>query len=97
MYEGCKLALAPLMKNEADETGGQKGPATRDELFALFGELKAAISDLDMDGMEHAVHRLAEYTYPEDQQTLLVQLKEAVANLDVDTCQEMLTQWEACY
>jgi hypothetical protein len=44
-----------------------------------------------------AVHKLTEYTYPADQQSLLVQLKEAVANLDVDTCQDVLAQWEACY
>jgi CheY-like chemotaxis protein/HPt (histidine-containing phosphotransfer) domain-containing protein/two-component sensor histidine kinase len=97
MYEGCKIALAPFMKKEENEESGRKGTVTREELFAIFGELKAAISDLDMDGMENAVHRLTEYTYPEDQQALLVQMKEAVANLDVDACQDMLEQWEACY
>jgi CheY-like chemotaxis protein/HPt (histidine-containing phosphotransfer) domain-containing protein len=97
MYEGCKIALAPFMKKEENEESGRKGTVTREELFAIFGELKAAISDLDMDGMENAVHRLTEYTYPEDQQALLVQMKEAVANLDVDACQNMLEQWEACY
>jgi HPt (histidine-containing phosphotransfer) domain-containing protein len=97
MYEGCKIALAPFMKKEESEESGRKGTATREELFAIFGELKAAISDLDMDGMENAVHRLTEYTYPEDQQALLVQMKDAVANLDVDACQNMLEQWEGCY
>jgi hypothetical protein len=85
------------MKKEENEENGRKGTVTREELFAIFGELKTAISDLDMDGMENAVHRLTEYTYPEDQQALLVQMKEAVANLDVDACQNMLEQWEACY
>jgi HPt (histidine-containing phosphotransfer) domain-containing protein len=97
MYEGCKIALAPLMKKEESDEGGQKGPAPKDKLFAMFGELQTALSDLDMDGMESAVHKLTEYTYPADQQSLLVQLKEAVANLDVDTCQDVLAQWEACY
>jgi signal transduction histidine kinase/CheY-like chemotaxis protein/HPt (histidine-containing phosphotransfer) domain-containing protein len=96
MYEGCKLALAPLMKSEESESTALKGPAAREELSAMFKELRDAVDDLDMDGMESAVKKLAEYTYPEDQQALLVQLKDAVANLDVDACQTLLEQWEEC-
>lgn len=44
--------------------------------------------------MEGSVRKLAEYTYPEEQQLLLVQLKDAVENLDVDTCSIMIEQWE---
>jgi signal transduction histidine kinase/CheY-like chemotaxis protein/HPt (histidine-containing phosphotransfer) domain-containing protein len=93
MYADCQTALAPFMKDE-DAGEPKKGSIARDELITLFGELRTAIDNLDMDKMEETVHTIAEYTYPDEQQALLDRLKEAVENLDVDTCTIMIEQWE---
>jgi signal transduction histidine kinase/CheY-like chemotaxis protein/HPt (histidine-containing phosphotransfer) domain-containing protein len=94
MYADCQAALAPFMEDEDAAAEPQKGAISAEELTKLFGELRQAIDDLDMDKIDEAVQKLAEYTYPEEQKALLEQLKEAAENMDVDTCLIMIEQWE---
>jgi CheY-like chemotaxis protein/HPt (histidine-containing phosphotransfer) domain-containing protein len=94
MYAECQTALAPFMQDEDAAAEPQKGAISAEELTSLFGELRQAIDDLDMDKIDEAVQKLAEYTYPEEQKALLEQLKEAAENMDVDTCLIMIEQWE---
>jgi CheY-like chemotaxis protein/nitrogen-specific signal transduction histidine kinase len=94
MYAECQAVLAPFMEDEDAAAEPQKGAISAEELTSLFGELRQAIDDLDMDKIDDAVQKLAEYTYPEEQKALLEQLKEAAENMDVDTCLIMIEQWE---
>jgi CheY-like chemotaxis protein len=94
MYADCQASLAPFMEDEDAAAEPQKGAISAEELTKLFGELRQAIDDLDMDKIEESVQKIAEYTYPEEQQALLEQLKEAAENMDVDTCLIMIEQWE---
>jgi signal transduction histidine kinase/CheY-like chemotaxis protein/HPt (histidine-containing phosphotransfer) domain-containing protein len=94
MYADCQASLAPFMEDEDAAAEPQKGAISAEELTKLFGELRQAIDDLDMDKIEESVQKIAEYTYPEEQQALLEQLKEASENMDVDTCLIMIEQWE---
>jgi hypothetical protein len=82
------------MEDEDAAAEPQKGAISSEELTKLFGELRQAIDDLDMDKIDEGVQKIAEYSYPEEQQALLEQLKEAAENMDVDTCLIMIEQWE---
>jgi CheY-like chemotaxis protein len=94
MYADCQASLAPFMEDEDAAAEPQKGAISAEELTKLFGELRQAIDDLDMDKIDKGVQKIAEYTYPEEQKALLEQLKESAENMDVDTCLIMIEQWE---
>ena len=43
--------------------------------------------------MEQAVEQLKGYRYPTEQQGYFEQMKEAVSDIDVDACEEILAGW----
>ena len=61
--------------------------------FILMTVLTA--DNLDIDVMEEKLGGLDGFLYDEVQMSLLEQLREAVDNIDVDTCTEIVVRWEA--
>ena len=57
--------------------------------------MKEAADNLDIDVMEEKLGVLDGFLYDEVQMSLLEQLREAVDNIDVDTCTEIVVRWEA--
>ena len=57
--------------------------------------MRLAISDLDMDQMDAVIQEMERYSYQEGQKELFAQLKEAVEEMDVDACEEILDNWKA--
>ena len=91
-YMSYKSVLDPYVEKEEDPS--DKEPANPDTLKELFGKLKSAADELDLDGMEEAAASLNAYSYPEEQAGLLEELKEAVGNIDTDSCLEIISKWE---
>lgn len=63
-------------------------------LQQCFIKMKAALENLDSDEMETVLNEMNQHTYPPEQAELLKQLNEAVEEIDVDSCAEVLNTWE---
>ena len=56
--------------------------------------MRAAIDELDMDRMEEVASAMKEYSYSGKQGELFARMLEAVENIDVDACEEIMVEWE---
>ncbi|MDE5699405.1 MAG: response regulator, partial [Lachnospiraceae bacterium] len=92
MYESYHNILSPFFP-EKQETEG-KPPITADILTEVFAEMKQAIDDLDMDKMDDAIHTLDGYSFNDENHELYINLCEAVADMDPDACEEVITNWK---
>ena len=91
-YESYIQILAPFCGEK--EIKPDKGEIPEAKLRKLFADMRAAIDELDMDRMEEAAGAMKEYSYSGIQAELFGQLLEAVENIDVDTCEEIMADWE---
>ena len=55
--------------------------------------MTAAMDDLDMDAMNEVIARMKEYRYDDGAKELFAQLREAVEDLDIDRCEEIIRTW----
>lgn len=96
-YIKYKDVLEPFCtdrKKESGEQGAEKRKIPDDVLKSCFSEMRAAIEELDMDQMGEVVSKMDDYDYEGPQQELFEKLKEAVEDVDVDTCEAILKEWE---
>lgn len=91
-YESYIQVLAPFCGEQ--EIKPDKGEIPEAKLRKLFVDMRVAIDELDMDRMEEAADAMKEYSYSGKQEELFGQLLEAVENIDVDTCEEIMVEWE---
>lgn len=91
-YQAYIQVLAPFC--EEKEVKGNKGEISIDKLRESFADMRAAMDELDMDRMEEAADVMREYSYSGKQQELFEGLLEAVENIDVDACEEIMAEWE---
>jgi hypothetical protein len=92
-YLSYKEKLSPLFdKPEVDESS--KPEADMNSLKSLFGRLRVAVDDLDMDEMEAVIEEMGKYHYSGLWQSKYEALKEAVASMDVDECIVILDDWK---
>lgn len=89
-YIGYKDILSAYIQIESDE--GTE-PISREILLEVFEVLETALDNLELDAMEQAVEQLKGYRYPAEQQNYFHQLKEAVSDIDIDACEEILADW----
>ena len=52
------------------------------------------MEDLDMDRMEAVVQKMNHYHYEDWQKEMYARLKDAVEEIDVDSCETILQEWE---
>ena len=63
-------------------------------LSKLFINMRTALDNLDMDEMEEVAAEMKKYKYSGEEKELLEELLDAVEELDVDTCEEIMEEWE---
>lgn len=79
---------------EENKTAGQ-GKITKEVLGKAFGKIREALEELDMDTVGEMVLKLADYTFEGWQEELFAEIENAVENMDVEQCEELIEQWEA--
>lgn len=92
-YTGYIPVLAPFCEEE-EEAEESKEDISLTELIKDFADMRMAIEDLDMDKMEEVIRQMNHYSYSEWQRELFERLKEAVEEIDVDSCEAVLLDWE---
>jgi len=93
MYAHYRDILNPFFPEKQEDVKG-KPPITADILTDVFVEMKQAIDDLDMDKMDDAIHTLDGYSFDDENHELYINLCEAVADMDPDACEEVITKWK---
>ncbi|MCR5595047.1 MAG: PocR ligand-binding domain-containing protein [Lachnospiraceae bacterium] len=94
MFISYKDKLKYLFDDNADPVEDDKPEATYDILKSLFGRMRVAVDDLDMDEMEEVINKMSEYRYNEFWAEKFKRLKEAVQQMDVDSCIEIIDNWK---
>jgi len=92
-YRSYIPIFAPYFVEEA-ETAGDYAAADAETTKDLIRKLRIAMDDLDMTTMEDIGKSFGKYSYDTLQTELLWALQEAISNVDVDKCEEVLTEWE---
>ena len=90
-YRSYKPVLEPYFLVE--EAGEELGLITDVVLTDLFEKMRMAVDELDMDGMADVIAEMKKYSYPDAVKGYFEQLQEAVDNIDVDVCQEIMEKW----
>ena len=85
--------LAPYFMEQNGSTENQE-PIPPETLRQAFENLRSAMEELNMDGMDSVIQDLAPYYYENEQLELYKKLKNAVEELDVDSCASILSEWE---
>ncbi len=92
-YRGYISILEPFF-SEKKEDHVRKQEISLDLLPTLFAAMREALDDLDIDDMENVIHKMEQYHYEGKHQEMFHQLKNAVEEIDVDACEEIMDQWE---
>ena len=91
-YMFYKGILAPYFVKQEEEQSGRA--EKNDEMSVLFGEMKEAMENLDMDAMEKVIKDMGQYSYSDAQRDIFEKLKNAVEDIDTERCEEILDEWE---
>jgi ABC-type phosphate transport system auxiliary subunit len=91
-YLGYLPVLKPFCQ-EAEDTN-EKIEFTLETRLQCFSDMRKAIDNLDMDQMSEVIHEMKKYRYEDWQKELFGQLDDAVEEIDVDTCERILEEWE---
>jgi len=86
--------LAPYFPEEKKEELPTR-EAGAEDIKNFFTELRGALDELDMDRADEILEQMTVFCFPEEQAKLLVQIQDAVAGYDSDTCETLIAQWEA--
>lgn len=90
-YMRYKEILAPYFpEQEKEQTVGEAG---RDEIEEFFVQLKEAMDNLDMDAMEAVILKMSKYSYQGGQKECFDNLRNAVADIDTEKCEEIMMDW----
>lgn len=92
MYEHLYDVLEPIFPDSHNSEG--KPPVTGEILSEVFTDMMLAIDDLDMDGMDDAIHKLDEYSFDGENRELYSRLCEAVSDMDPDACETVINEWK---
>lgn len=78
----------------ADNTDSSNKPEADPGIIrSLFGRLRIAVDDLDMDEMENVIEEMSKYSYKGSRADQFESLKTAVANMDVEACILLMDNW----
>ena len=79
---------------EKQENTAEKCDSSPEVLRELFVQMRDALEELDIDGMESVIHEMENYRFEDSQEELFGKLKDAVDEIDVDVCEEIIDCWE---
>ena len=92
-YRAYEQILAPYCKEK--EVGDNEKPEYDSKILREeFEKVRRAALDLDMDGLEAACKAISGYRYPPEQAELLSKLLSASDELDMDTCADIVDEWD---
>lgn len=99
-YLLLKKQLEPFFgenqENGADTGTRTNGSAlTKEQVEEKLDLIAAAIDELNLDAAEEAADELAESVQEEEQAELAAELREALVNMDLDSCTEILEKWKS--
>lgn len=92
LYAHYHDLLSPYFPEKREDEG--KPPITTPVLMEVFALMKQAIEDLDIDKMDDAIHTLDGYSFHDESHDLYIRLCEAVADMDPDACEEVISSWK---
>lgn len=92
-YLGYRFVFKPFLPDEKKEGGGRENISVAG-LLKYFEDMRTAMEDLDMDRMEEVVQKMDHYHYEDWQEEMYMRLKDAVEEIDVDSCETILQEWE---
>jgi CheY-like chemotaxis protein/HPt (histidine-containing phosphotransfer) domain-containing protein len=93
LYRKYASVLKPYFEDEKEDDSA-KTPVSNEELLKTFEEMQDALENLDFDRMDSAVNEMIKYSYEGYQEEMFHQLKEAVDDMDVDACEEIIDKWK---
>ena len=64
-----------------------------DRIKEIFGKLKEACDDLDMDGMEECGRQLEGYSHPGNKQAIAEKILDAISKIDTDKVSELMDEY----
>ena len=64
------------------------------KLLSLLDSMQEAVDDLDMDAMDDIAGQLEQISIPKEQEQCFAMMKNAVEDLDVETCETVVAQWK---
>lgn len=93
LYRGYELSLgkyikAPREKKKPKEDYGIK------KIQDCLDCMQEAVDDLDMDAMDQVIDRLRQITLGEEETEYFRQMKEAVEEVEVEICEEVIAKWK---
>lgn len=88
----CNETIENWRQNVSPDTASDKS-LTNDMLIYMLENLQTALNNFDILAIDEAVEALARYTYPDDQQELLLLIKEFAHSSDIDNCSEAASRW----
>ena len=88
-YRDYITKLAPYLEKDEDKQEKKKS-YDRKTFFPIFEKLNAALSELDLDGMEAVSEELDLYEYPDEVGEKISALKDAISNIDIEGCEEII-------
>lgn len=91
-YRGYLTVFQPFFVEEKESA--DKSDISSDALCNLFADMRDALEELDIDGMESVIHLMDNFQYEGEQAELFERLKCSVDEIDVDTCEEIIGVWE---
>lgn len=91
-YTFYKGILAPYFVKEKEAQSGRAAEAS--EISELFGQMKEAMENLDMDAMEKVIKDMSQYSYSDEQYSIFEKLKNAVEDIDTEKCEEIIAEWK---
>ena len=91
-YLDYKVVLEPFCAEEEEQTAEQS--ISKDTLDQCLEDMRCAVEELDMDQMEAVIGEMGQYYYEGWQRDLFKRLKEAVDEVDVDSCEDIIQEWE---
>ncbi len=95
MYQAYEPVIEPFVEErKKDASTATKGEATKNMLLTAFINFRQALEDLDMDRVEAFVQELKQYSYSTESSKYLAALVGAAEEFDMDTCEEVLENWE---
>ncbi len=84
--------LKPLF--ESGKEAGEEKYMYAGLLQDCFIVMRSAMENLDMDQMDQVIQEMSKYRYGENEEELFEKLKEAVEELNVDACEDIMAKWE---
>lgn len=92
-YQGYQAVLEPLFTEKQDQDSGKAG-ILPDKLFEIFVSMHEALDNLNLDNMDLLMSEMKQYHYDGWQEELLGQLQNAVDEIDMDACEDIISHWE---